>query len=429
MAKNRVPVDIAEQIAGQCLRSVQLSLEGRFQEAIAPATHFRDLIRQHYGDNNPVYASSLDTLANLYRGLGDHAAALSLCRQALEIHRTTVGEKDRRFFLRRYRNPENDSLYANSLNNLGELYRDMGDHAAALPLYRQALEVRRTALGERHPKYAQSLHNLAGLYAATGCASEALMLMERAAAIYDRMIGQLLAIGSDRHRIAFLNTVLADLYVFLSLVQQHLGDSPTAVRTALDLVLRRKAIAAEAMAVQRDAVLGGKYADLEPKLRELSALRMQIARKTLAGPGPEGLESHLRLLGEQNAQKERLEAELARQIPEMSLEQKLRAADRRAVALNLPDGVTLVEYVWYSSFDFQAVPARGEAQVKPARYVAFVLPPSAPDDVQVIHLGEAESIDRMIATFRAGIIAEAEAGGGRDIAKLLGEVHRDPGKR
>ena len=110
-------------------------------------------------------------------------------------------------------------------------------------------------------------------------------------------------------------------------------------------------------------------------------------------------------------------AELARQIPEMNLEQKLRAADRRAVALGLPEGVALVEFVRFHVFDFQAVPARGEPRWKPARYVAFVLPAGEPDEVRMIDLGEAEPIDRLIADFRAGIIAEAEADDGRDMAK------------
>ena len=44
----------------------------------------------------------------------------------------------------------------------------MGDHAAAVPLFRQALEVRRKALGEAHPDYADSLNNLAGLYREMG---------------------------------------------------------------------------------------------------------------------------------------------------------------------------------------------------------------------------------------------------------------------
>jgi len=362
----------------------------------------REIRRTALGENHPDYAISLNNLAGLYQDMGDHAAALPLFHQALEIYRTTLGE--------------NHPAYAGSLDSLAVLHRDMGDHTTALPLCRQALEIYRTALGEKHPEYASSLNNLAMLYAAMGCASEAMPLMEQATAIEDQMIGQILAIGSERQRAAFLNTVLAKLYAFLSLVLQHLGDSPRAIQTAFELVLRRKAVAAEAVAAQRDAVLGGKYAALEPKLHELTSLRMQIARKTLAGPGPEGLDSHMRELADWEAQREGLEAELARQIPEMNLEKKLRDADRRAVALNLREGVALVEFVRFPVFDFKAVPARGEPRWKAARYVAFVLAGSEPDEVKMIDLGEAESIDRLIAGFRAGTIAEAETADARNMA-------------
>ena len=74
----------------------------------------------------------------------------------------------------------------------------------------------------------------------------------------------------------------------------------------------------------------------------------------------EVLESHLEGLADWEAEKERLETELAREIPEMNLDQKLRAADRGTVALNLPEGVALVEFVRFSVFDFHAVPARVE---------------------------------------------------------------------
>jgi hypothetical protein len=164
------------------------------------------------------------------------------------------------------------------------------------------------------------------LYAATVRASEALTVMEQATATDDRMIGQILAIGSERQRAAFLDTVVVKLHIFLSLVLQFLSASPNAIHAAFELVLRRRAVAAEAVATQRDALLDSKYPALDPRLRELAGLRMQIARKTLAGPGSEGLESHLRGLVEWDAQRERLEAELTRQIPELNLEQKFRAA-------------------------------------------------------------------------------------------------------
>ncbi len=349
-----------------------------------------------------------DRLVNRHVCMGDHAAALPLFRHDLEIRRFALGES----------HPD----YAGGLNDLAGLYLAMGDHAAALPLYRQALEIRRTALGESHPTYAASLNNLALMYAAMTRASEAIPLMEQATAIHDRMVGQILAVGSERQRIAFLNTVQENVYLFLSLVLQHFGDSPDAIHAAFELVLRRKAVAAEAVAEQRDAVLGGRYPALEPKLRELAALRMQIARKRLAGPGPEGLESYTRTLTEWYAQKELLEVKLARQIPEMNLERKLHAADRRAVALSVDEGVALVEFVRFPVVDFQAVPARGEKPWKPARYVAFVLPGGVPDEVQLIDLGEAKPIDRLIADFRAGIIDEAEMKDGRDIAKRREEA-------
>jgi hypothetical protein len=158
-------------------------------------------------------------------------------------------------------------------------------------------------------------------------------------------------------------------------------------------------------------------------LSELSALRMQIARNTLAGPGPEGLESHQQGLDEWNAQRERLEAELALQIPEMNLEQKLRAADRRAVALNLPEGVALVEFMRFPVCDFQAVAARIERRWKRSRYLAFVLVGGEPENVQMIDLGKAKPIDRLIADFRAGIIAAAAADDDRDMASSPRILH------
>jgi CHAT domain-containing protein len=147
------------------------------------------------------------------------------------------------------------------------------------------------------------------------------------------------------------------------------------------------------------------------------------------------LPAHRQLLAQWDQQKERLEAALARRIPEMNLEQKLRAADRRGVALALPAGVALIEFVRFDVFDFQAVPARGESCWQPARYLAFVLPAGEPDHVQMIDLGEAEPIDRMIRDFRAGITGEVENWTGRDlVATPIGSARasgssRDPALR
>ncbi len=78
--------------------------------------------------------------------MGDYAKAEPLFRQALEIRKRALGE--------------NHPDYAASLNNLAALYEEMGDYAKAEPLYREALAIDKRALGENHPDYATSLNNL-----------------------------------------------------------------------------------------------------------------------------------------------------------------------------------------------------------------------------------------------------------------------------
>ena len=48
------------------------------------------------------------------------------------------------------------------LNQTAFYLYERGQYAEAEPLYKQAMEIRRTALGEGHPDYATSLNNLAG---------------------------------------------------------------------------------------------------------------------------------------------------------------------------------------------------------------------------------------------------------------------------
>src|SRR3984893_8934621 len=121
-----------------------------------------------------------------------------------------------------------------------------------------------------------------------------------------------------------------ELNVFLSLAADYPSVAPEAVPTALELVLHRKALGAEAMSTQRNAALSGRYPALEPVFRELSALRGRIAQKTLAGPDrveKEPLRAHQQQLAEWSARKEWLEAEFARQIPEMTLQQQFYTAE------------------------------------------------------------------------------------------------------
>jgi tetratricopeptide (TPR) repeat protein len=358
-----------------------------------------ELRRRVLGDDHCDVAESLNNLASAHHGMGDYGAAEKMYRQALELYRRVHGD--------------DHPNVAHSLNNLAGTYRAMGNYAEAEPLLRRALELRRSLLGDHHPDVADSLYNLAILCVSTRREADALNLMREGMLIDDQFIGQVFSIASERQRMAFMNRMQANLFVLLSLVCQHMSMCREATLLALDLILRRKAILLEALMLERDTLLISKHPELQHELQELRTLRMQIAQKTLAGPGPEGSEAHQQLLSRWNAHKEQLEAGLACQLAEINLQQKLRAADRRAVALSLPEGVVLIEFVRFGVFDFNAV----QSQRKADRYLAFVLHAGQPEEAQMIDLGDAAPIDRLIADFRASILGDAEQRAGRDLRK------------
>ena len=319
----------------------------------------------------------LSRFADLARVRGDYETAERLLGDALQHARTPA-----------------------VLWEMGVLHHVRGELKEAESLYREALDAWTQGPGELHPETDRYLIAIGIVCAATGRADEALERMVAAAEIHDRVIGGLLSVGSERRRLAFLERVRRSAAIHLSVVLRHRAEDPLAVGSGLDLTLRRKAVSAEASAVQREAVLGGRYPELADPLRRLSLLRMQIATKSLSGPGPEGSPEHHLLLEAWKRESESLETELASSIPEMDLERRLSAADRRAVSEALPERSALVEFVRVEEFDFDAVQARGDRLWKPARYLAFILAAGDPEEVRMVDLGDADRIDGLIAAYR-----------------------------
>ncbi|MCI0388418.1 MAG: tetratricopeptide repeat protein [Acidobacteria bacterium] len=402
------------------LNNLALALAGiggdkNYKEAESLYQQVLEITRLTLGERHPDYAIGLSNLADLYYYNQDFSSAEEQLQKALDVCRAAVGE----------RHPS----FASILSSLSAVRYSTGDYEMAERLCRSAAETYSDSVGEQHNYYANCLKGLGMVCAATDRHEEALRLMQNVADIEDHYIGQIFSIGSETQRIAYLQFVRGSFDGLLSLVSQHLSHSKDAVLSAFDLALKRKAVGLEALAIQRDAVLSGAYPDLEPKLRELTTLRTQIAEKTLEGPGLEDFSTHRQRLAEWNTEKEILEKELARRIPEMNLEQALRNADRQVVAMALPEGTWLVEFVKFHLFDFKAVPARKEQLLKSARYCAFVLAAGEQNNVQMIDLGEAEPIDRMIATFRSSITGEAEEFKSRGLGGLPDEnSSKDIGK-
>jgi hypothetical protein len=226
----------------------------------------------------------------------DPAGAKSLLQSALAIRRGALG-------------PAHDDV-AQTLNNLAAIDQALGEFATAEPLLREAVDIRRRGAGEAHPDHALTLHNLAMVIVALGRPAEGLALSRQVEDIHEGLIAQISGIESERRRMDLVARLGTTFEVFLSLVLQHFRHDPAAVSAACTLVLSRKALGAEALTVQRDAVLGGRYPQLASRMREVAVLRAEIAEKTLAippgaGANAESLRDELREL---LARKEALES-------------------------------------------------------------------------------------------------------------------------
>lgn len=339
-------------------------------------------------------AIALHSLAYLYEEMENPEEALHLHEKALGILRKLLGS-------------ERSLNCAGILISLADLHKKMKNYNEATHLLGKALEIRRHFLGTEHILYGEILSRLAILHMVTDRETEALSYMQQVMTINEKIISQIFSTGTEKVRMNYLATIQKDTDLFISIVF-HFKHSSEIIRAGLDLILQRKAITLDVLSVQQDMVLKGKYPHLKKKLQELTILRRKIATETLAGPQAQGLVAHHQLLEKWGGQRQMLEAQLAREIPEMTLESSWRKTNCSTVASALPNGTVLIEFVRTEICNFQNLSIQGEEWCKTAHYLVFILISGEPENVQMIDLGEAKNIDEMIATFRISITGGAE---------------------
>ena len=346
------------------------------------------------GDHADI-ADSLNNLAALYEMQGKMDEAKLYYEQGLAMRR--------RLFL------DDHPDVAASLNNLAFFYYTQGLFKKAQELYQEAKEMfQRLFSDEDHPDVIRVLNNLALLLAARNLPSESLKLMQQAIAMDDRLLRANFAYSSERDRLTYIDNIRYRFDHFLSLILTYFSDSPEAAKIALDVVLQRKCITATALAAFNFAIYSERYSHLQPEFQRLRSLREQLTHLMFDPPFIQPQEpqeqyllrrrEHQKSVTELQQECEQIEKQLASQVPEIQLQDQ--ETDRRAVALALPEGSALVEFVRFDVYDFKAY------QWQPAQYLAFVLPAQKPDAVQMILLGDAEPIERLIKVFRETMISE-----------------------
>ena len=369
------------------------------------------------GPEHPVVASTLNNLAGVYESTGDYTKAESLYRRTLAIEEQVLGPEHPELAVtlnnlaalyeinRNYERAE--PLYeralairekalgaehpevAATLGNLAGLYRAKGDYVRSEMTYRRALAIDEKVLGPRHPDLAITLNNLAGLYETMGDYARAVQFQSRGNEVLERALALNLATGSERQKLAYLNTLSGNTDATISLHARSAPSDPEALGLALTTVLRRKGRALDAMSDQVASLRRRLDPQDQSLLDALSAAQSQLSVLVLGGPGETPPAEHRADISRLEAEVERLQDAVSRrsaafrvQTQPVTVEQVRRA---------LPAGGALAEFFAYQPFD---VKTRGAESVAP-RYIAYVLrKEGAP---LWADLGEAKSLDADIA--------------------------------
>ncbi len=122
------------------------------------------------------YAYELNWQAYLYQIIGDYNKAFPLYRQALQITKEAVGE--------------NTLRYAQILKNTGNCYRAIKDYPKAVKCLNTVLSIIEQRSGDHSPDYATALSSLAALYKEMDRCDSALLLITKALNIRKKSFGE-----------------------------------------------------------------------------------------------------------------------------------------------------------------------------------------------------------------------------------------------
>jgi CHAT domain-containing protein/Tfp pilus assembly protein PilF len=198
----------AQSAAALSAKAAELSRAGKYSEAL-PLAQAAVVALERTSPNSRDFAGALNNLAQLYGDLGRDDQAEPLYERALAIMERAVGNES--------------SDIAPEMNNLAALYERQARFAEAEPLFKRALLNCERALGPNHPDVGRQLNNLATLYERQDRHSDSEPLFRRALAIYEK------AAGPDHPAVA---TLLSNLGQVLK-VEERYGEAEPIIRRSL----------------------------------------------------------------------------------------------------------------------------------------------------------------------------------------------------
>jgi len=338
---------------------------------------------KRFGSDSPSLAKTLSNLGIVAAQRKNYAAAERYFLRSLALKEKYLG-------------PDHQD-YAVGLMNLANVYSAGGDNKKALETHLRAFSIFEKTVEPSNQPFIMSLANIATIYSALGDFENANRVQAKLESALESVIAFNMAIGSERQKLAFLDTVARRTDRTISLNLQLEPDNSQAAALATTVLLQRKGRALDA-ATDTLSVLR-RHSDPEDQalLDQLKDATSQLAQVALQGPRNQSLEEHRKTLRDLQERKEKLENAISHH------NEAFRAQDQavtlEAVQSAIPTDSGLLEFLTYSPYDPNA---ETTAQMYgDLRYAVYVLHHNgAPKGVD---LGPAKAIDDSIEQFRAAL--------------------------
>ena len=244
----------------------------------------REKIADSLRDSPDLRADMLGTLGTVYNNLGEHQVALELKEESLAS--------------RRQADPRDRPEIAIDLNNLARLHFEVGDSAASVPLFREAMEMSERLGDDSGSDFAK--RNLASALAHLGDFQQAVQLhrqvlasrRQRYGETHVRVASSLFGLGFAQFAAGDLLTAETQLHRALKIYSTHYGDEHSrvaAVKCNLGIVLhadgRLQAARQpfEQCIATRLRLLGEDHVSVASARKSLAALLLDMGQIERAG--------------------------------------------------------------------------------------------------------------------------------------------------
>ena len=267
----------------------------------------------------------------------------------------------------------------------------------AIDTFFRSLHIWEKTVGPYHQGTLTAVGNIARLYTDIGELAKAMPLQRRADAIIEKQLELNLVVGSERQKLTFVKSVSERTDRTISLhLRTAPGDADAGALAAL-VVLQRKGRVLDAMTDAFSAVRRGVDDTGRALLDQLNGTTRQLARVALNAASETSAGERQRSIAELEAEKERIEVELAAYSSE--LRTQIQPVTLEAVQAALPEDAALLEFAIFRPFNPKAETITDT--YGPPHYAAYVVRKNAAP--QGVDLGPAAPIDRAIDALRHAV--------------------------